>query len=99
LSYFDQIEKNVSVILCSPECVEGAADADSQLSFLRSLGPGLPPGKATTSSQTAFFVDASTANLRRTRSTMKILQLEPGRDTLSRGERQFAKKEGQRLCR
>jgi hypothetical protein len=35
VSYFAQIEKRASVILYSPECVEGAADADSLALILK----------------------------------------------------------------
>jgi len=40
VSYLAQTRKFASVILCSPECVDWAADADSQLSFRRSLRAG-----------------------------------------------------------
>ncbi len=56
MSYLAQTRNFVPVILNTPECVEGAADADSQLSFLGHCPGPIETCEATTSSQTAFFI-------------------------------------------
>jgi hypothetical protein len=60
VSYLAQTPKSPPVILYSPECVDGAADADSQLSILRLLRRPHPANRHSSPA-------CPLANLRRTR--------------------------------
>ncbi|MGB5154050.1 MAG: Thivi_2564 family membrane protein, partial [Candidatus Sulfotelmatobacter sp.] len=80
VSYLAQTRKYTPVILYSPECVDGAADADSQLLIHRLLQRPHPANRHSLS-------DASTANLRRMRFDPKSSRILKPRATPRADER------------